>query len=174
MRPNTLPVTCLKLSMPPPPLLSVTGEVYCFLRRQLIFSFGRRVVYHSKGLWEYIPKSTPSVCTTIFKRIAELCFHPKFFMLNINGFISTSSTNKSFFFQISNFFPIYGRKPKNIQTNSEAWILIKVQCVIYQWICLNELYKLRKSFFQISFWNFWLKIENFGRKRKNIQKNSKA
>ena len=26
------------------------GEVYCFPRRQLIFSFDRRVKYHSKGL----------------------------------------------------------------------------------------------------------------------------
>ena len=39
--------------MPP---ASVTGEVYCFPRRQLIFSFGRRVIYHLKGLWEYIMK----------------------------------------------------------------------------------------------------------------------
>ena len=31
---------------------SVTGEVYCFPRRQLIFRSGRRVIYHSKGLWE--------------------------------------------------------------------------------------------------------------------------
>ena len=31
---------------------------------------------------------------------------------------------------------------KNIQANSEAWILIKLQRVIYQWICLNKLYKL--------------------------------
>ena len=29
---------------------SATGEVYCFPRRQLIFSFGRRVMYHLKGL----------------------------------------------------------------------------------------------------------------------------
>ena len=29
---------------------SVAGEVYCFPRRQLIFSFDRRVIYHSKGL----------------------------------------------------------------------------------------------------------------------------
>ena len=33
--------------MPPP---GVTGEVYCFPRRKLIFRFGRRVIYHSKGL----------------------------------------------------------------------------------------------------------------------------
>ena len=26
--------------------------------------------------------------------------------------------------------------------NSESWILITVQCVIYQWICLDKLYKL--------------------------------
>ena len=62
--------------MPPP---SVTGEVYCFPRRQLIFSFDRRVVYYLKGLWEYIPRSIPFVCTTIFKRIAWLCFYLKMF-----------------------------------------------------------------------------------------------
>ena len=33
---------------------------------QLIFSFGRRVIYHSKGFWEYIPKLILTVCTTIF------------------------------------------------------------------------------------------------------------
>ena len=32
------------------PLPSVTGEVYRFPRRQLIFSFDRRVIYHLKGL----------------------------------------------------------------------------------------------------------------------------
>ena len=37
-----------RLLCPPPP--SVTGEVYCFPRRQLIFSLGRRVIYHLKGL----------------------------------------------------------------------------------------------------------------------------
>ena len=44
------------------PLPSVTGEVNCFPRRQLIFSFDRHVIYHSKGLWEYILKSIPFVC----------------------------------------------------------------------------------------------------------------
>ena len=34
--------------------------------------------------------------------------------------------------------------------NSEAWILTKVQWVLYQWICLDKLYKLMKSCFQIS------------------------
>ena len=51
------------------------------------------------------------------------------------------------FFQIR--FQNFGRKRKNIQTNSEAWILIQVQCVVYQWICLNELYQLMESLFQI-------------------------
>ena len=52
---------------------SVTGEVYCF-PRQLIFSFGRRALYHSKCIWEYIAKSIPPVCTMIFKLIAGLLF----------------------------------------------------------------------------------------------------
>ena len=30
-------------------------------------------------------------------------------------------------------------KLKNIQKNIKEWILIKLQCVIYQWIHLNEL-----------------------------------
>ena len=41
--------------------LSVTGKVYCFPRHQLFFSFGRRVIYQSKCLWKYIPKSILSV-----------------------------------------------------------------------------------------------------------------
>ena len=41
----------------------------------------------------------------------------------------------------------FDRKLKNIQTNSEAWILIKVQCVIYQWIRLEKPYKVMESFF---------------------------
>ena len=32
--------------------------------------------------------------------------------------------------------------------NSEAWIFIRVQCVIYQWVRLNKFYKLMKSFFK--------------------------
>ena len=59
-------------------------------------------------------------------------------------------TNGKFFFRFRIIFRINGRKPKNIQMNSEVWILIKLQCVIYQWIWLDKLYKLLKSFFQIS------------------------
>ena len=44
-------------------------------------------------------------------------------------------------------FRNFGRKLKNIQKNSEARILITLQCVIHQWIRLNELYKLMESFF---------------------------
>ena len=35
--------------------------------------------------------------------------------------------------------------------NEEVWILVKVQCVIYQWICLDKLFKLMEIyiFFQI-------------------------
>ena len=48
--------------MSPP---SVTGEIYCFPRHQLIFSFGRRVIYHLKGIWENIPKSISYVCLSV-------------------------------------------------------------------------------------------------------------
>ena len=44
-------------------------------------------------------------------------------------------------------FSNYCRKSTNIQMNSELWILIKVQCVIYQWISLDKLNKLMESFF---------------------------
>ena len=36
---------------------------------------------------------------------------------------------------------------KNIQTNSKAWISVKVQCVVYQLIRLDKLYKLMESLF---------------------------
>ena len=47
--------------------------------------------------------------------------------------------------------------------------MIKLQCVIYQWIRLNELYKLIEAFvkFQIGF-------RNFGHEPNYIQKNSEA
>ena len=65
-----------------------------------------------------------------------------------------------FKFQIR--FLINGRKLNNIQTNSEARILLQFHSVIYQWIRLNKLYKLMESFLQNSesffelttvFWN---------------------
>ena len=83
-------------------LPSVTGVVYYFPRRQLILSFDRCVIYHSKGIWEYIPKSIPSVClsicTAIFKRIAGLCFYLKCLM---DSSWQALQTNRKFFFQIS-------------------------------------------------------------------------
>ena len=54
-------------------------------------------------------------------------------------------------------------KSKNIETNSEAWVLIKVQCVIYQWIRLDKLYKLMERFFlkfRICFWIIDWKSKN--------------
>ena len=69
-------------------------------------------------------------------------------MVYINGFVLTSSTNLGKdFFQFRICFRIIGRKPKNIQMNSEVWILIKVQFFIHQWIRLDKLYNL--SFFQM-------------------------
>ena len=59
----------------------------------------------------------------------------------------------------------FGLKPKNIQKNSESWILIKLQCVIYQWICLNKLYKLMEKLFKISDFFYEILTEN----RKNSE-----
>ena len=56
-------------------------------------------------------------------------------------------TNEKFFF--SKFwisFLIFGQKSKFFKMDSEVWILIKVQCVIYQCIWLNKLYKLMERF----------------------------
>ena len=49
---------------------------------------------------------------------------------------------------VSNLFSSYWPKNRINQTNSEAWVLMKVRCVIYQWIRLDKLYML-KFFFQI-------------------------
>ena len=103
----------------------------------------------------------PSVCTMIFKRIAGLHFYPKFLMLYINGFISRGQQRNGKLFQISNLFLIFGWIQKLFQKKSEAWILIKLQCVIYQWICLNELFKIMETFFSISFSNYWPKTEKY-------------
>ena len=114
------------LCLPP----SVTREVYCFPFRQLIFSFGRRVIYHSKGLWEYISKYIPSVClcvcTSVFKRIAGLRVYSKSLMLYINRFVSTSSTNqlKFFFSKFKFVFELMAEKSffKISNSVSEFWL----------------------------------------------------
>ena len=67
-----------------------------------------------------------------------------------------------FKFQIS--LQNFGWKPKNIQKIREVWILIKLQCFIYQWISLNKLYKLANGKL-FSIFIFKLAI---GRKLKNI------
>ena len=110
-----------------------------------------------------------SVCTSIFKRIVRLCFYLKCLILwlYINGSILTSSTNKwKSFFKFQFVFELMVEKSKNIETNSEAWVLIKVQCVIYQWIRLDKLYKLMERFFfkfknLFLFLNYWLKIQKY-------------
>ena len=56
-------------------------------------------------------------------------------------------TNGKFILNLFRIKSINGQKTENIQTNNMVWILIKVQCVIYQWIRLNKLYKLMESFF---------------------------
>ena len=108
--------------MPPPPP-SITGEVYCFPRRQLIFSFDRRVLYHLKGLWEYIPKSIPSVCpsvcTTILKRIAGFSFYFKcLFLTSMDSSEQALQKKWIAFFHIFNSFSNFWPKTENY---SKEW-----------------------------------------------------
>ena len=122
----------------------------------------------------YIPKSISSVCPsiTIFKRIVWLHYYPKSLMLYINGFVSTSSTElMESFFQISYLFvsKILAENRKNIRTNSEAWILIKVQCFMYQWILFDKFYKLMEVFFLLR-----IRYRNIGPKPGNIRTNREA
>ena len=51
--------------------------------------------------------------------------------------------------------------------------MIKLQCVIYLWIRLNEFYKQMESFFQISilFSNYWPKTEKYSN-RVNIDRSA--
>ena len=68
----------------------------------------------------------------------------------MKSFFQILNSFSKFWAENRKIFRNFGRKTKNIQKNSKAWILIKSQCVIYQWIHLNEFFKLMKSFFQIS------------------------
>ena len=100
----------------------------------------------------------------IFNRIAKREYWSNYDVLYINGFVSTSSKNLwETFFKFRIRFRFFGRKSNYFQKNWEAWILIKLQCVIYQWIRLNELYKLM-NFFQIS--NYLPKTEKYSTNRK--------
>ena len=95
-------------------------------------------------------------------------------MLYINGFVSTSSTKKwKAFSKFRIYFRIFDRKPKHFQRNKEARIFIELQYVIYQWIHLDELYKLTEKFFS-NFKSvcpkFWPKTENFGENQKIFNK----
>ena len=81
--------------------------------------------------------------------------------ISMDSFRRALQTNEKFFFskfQIS--VRNFDRKPKNFQTNREAWILIKLQCIIYQWIWLDKLYKLMERFVSNFNWVFKLLAEN--------------
>ena len=59
-------------------------------------------------------------------------------------------TNRNLFPRFQIHFRIISQIQKNIQTNSKVRIMNKFQCVTYQLIRFDKLYKLMKSFFQIS------------------------
>ena len=67
-------------------------------------------------------------------------------------------------------FYFFGRKQIYIFKRMESWILIKLQCgTTYQWIRLDELYKLKESFFKLVFeilavnQKFWLKTVKYSK-----------
>ena len=127
---------------PPPP--SVTWEVYCFPHRQLISSFGRRVISFERSL-KFISKSVLFVCTMIFKRIVGLHFYPWCYASVVSSRQALQTNWKLF----SNFNFVFKLLAKNFKT---TWILIEVQCITYQWIWIDKLYKLMEFFFL----NFWI------------------
>ena len=56
-------------------------------------------------------------------------------------------TSSLSFFQFQISFWIIDRNPKNIKTNSKAWILIKVQCVVLMYLSQQAVQTYRKLFF---------------------------
>ena len=111
-----------------------------------------------------------SVCTTIFKRIAELCFYLKCLMLYINGFFSTSTTNlwKAFF---SNFKFVFELMAENLKifkriARREYWSNCNVLSGISMESSWQALHSYQwKAFFHISnsFSNYCQKPENIHR-----------
>ena len=57
-------------------------------------------------------------------------------------------TNEKFFSNFQFCFEILTENRK-IYIQVEAWILTKLQCLIYQWIRLDKFYELMESYFQI-------------------------
>ena len=110
--------------MAPP---SVKGEVYCFPRRRLIFRFAVRVIYHSKGLLEFIPKSISSKCWAVCQSASrswneELAF---VFILNLRCYTSIDSSRQALqsngsFFKFKLVFELLAENRKNIAMNREA------------------------------------------------------
>ena len=91
-------------------------------------------------------------------------------MLYKNGIVSISSTNLwELLFKLQINFRIDGREPKMIQINSEAWILIKVQYFVHQWISLDKLYKQIESLS-----NLVIIFELLAKKWNYIQNDSEA
>ena len=98
---------------------NVTRKIL-FSRHQLIFCFGRRVKFHSKGLY-YIKKKKKFRLSLPRSSNEQLAF---VFILNLWYCTSMDSFRRALKL-INSFFLNIGRKPKNLQTNREVWILIK-------------------------------------------------
>ena len=95
--------------MPPPPP-SITREVYCFPRHQLFFSFGRYIIYHSKGFLEYILKLIPFVCPSVRYHDLQTNSWTSFYT-SMDLSRRSLQTNGELFSNLKFVFRIIGRKP---------------------------------------------------------------
>ena len=100
-----LPSAFVGVNCASPPVSA--GEVYCFRRHQLIFTFDRRVIYHLKGLLRVLSE-IDSVCLSVPRSSNEL--RDFIFSPNLSYYTSMDSSRRAlqtigkFFFLISNLF----------------------------------------------------------------------
>ena len=142
------------LCLPP----SVTGEVYSFLvinwfSALIGLSYIILKVFESTFRKRFRPSVSPVCLYHDFQTNSGTSFLSQIFHVSytsMDSFQRVLQTNWKFFFLISNWFlEILVQNLKNIQKNRNSWILIKMQCVKYQWIRLDKLYKQMKSLFSI-------------------------
>ena len=152
--------------MPPP---TETWEVYCFPRRQLIFSFDMRVLC-TYLIWNVLGSTfkIDSVrLSTIFKRIEGLCFYVICFdvMHQWICFDELYKLMQSFFFQIffSNFWPKHNFFFFKRIESREYWSNCIVLYVnVFVWISSTNYWK--------AFFTFQISFQNFGWKPKKYSK----
>ena len=93
---------------------SELGEVYCFPRSQLNFSFGRRVIYHLKGLWEHSKTSLNR--TLLFQKVV------RFGKISVYTKCQIAPPNRTKFGLLGGFSDVldHSSKPSEVRINARA------------------------------------------------------